>query len=112
MELDSHSLFRLSERAFKISTEEKSQYYSKILEIVRGSASDEEAASSILEFVTTVFEERKLKMAAGSVNPNSLKPKTPSFRRVGAGAESVFGDKDPVETESGVATESGIIILK
>jgi hypothetical protein len=112
MQLDSDLLFKLSEKAFSINDLEKNQYYSKFIDIIRNNISDEDKASAILDVLCDIFEERKLEIAAGSVNKAAEKVRGGTFRRVNSEAGSVFGEKDPIETSQGVTTKSGLIILK
>lgn len=82
IDVDSHTLHRLSSKAFNFDTEEKERYREEFLRLLQNEHLDI-ALDMIIEFIEDEYKSREILFATGTVNPKSiLKPKGRIFRRV------------------------------
>ena len=88
--IDSHNFFRLTEKAFKITPEQKNAVYHNFLEIIKNAQRhgnqdiiEHEIAQKMVEFLESFAEERKQEMAYDFTAKTELGEKSPIFRRIG-----------------------------
>lgn len=110
MEIDERILVRLTEKAAKISPEDKNEIYHKIVILMQDAEYNNarSAAQKILQLLQTELENRISTLAGDLMNPKSSIPKKAVFRRV----DDKLKDDDPIKVETGIGIQSGLIILE
>lgn len=110
--IEPEELYKLSEKFFNISIEDRNKYYMYIKEIVDNGNDSASTSQEILRFIVDILESKKEDMASSSLNANAPKKKG-LFSRVDAERGSAFSREDDcIKTTSGIANDSKIIILK